>query len=279
MVRAHAAISCERRGWAARNSLTTVVGALFPMAAQAKTFRALSLRTHAGPAWTSFCEPAMKYEPATTTSAVDSGHPKRGERRLPHTRASIGAARNGTVTSSSSTSLWRTLPRLVRRPATTSSAPHAATSATRRTRHDAGPTATTAAATTPTTCRSRICPADGMPGSRRVTPNGRHSAGGCSASVGYGHPISRSPMAAAIARWTTASRASDPGANSRRSAVIGTPRRGRGSPGVPPEPAPSTRSGRCARRRPPPRRAAAPLPATPGRWRRGGRAAARAAPA
>lgn len=64
-----------RRRWPARKELTTVVGALLLNDAHARTFCMLSLVTHADPECTSFCQPAKKYDPATTTVAVLSGQP------------------------------------------------------------------------------------------------------------------------------------------------------------------------------------------------------------
>lgn len=106
---------------------------------------------------------------------VRNGHPWCGEGRRSCQRRTTGAHRKGTHTSSSSTSLCRILPRLLRKPASASRQIHAMAKAARR--PWAEPRATTAA-TVPTTCRPAMTASGGIPPSQERNHTGRNSADG-----------------------------------------------------------------------------------------------------
>jgi len=93
-------------------------------------------------------------------------------------RASPGAARSGTAASSSRTSLWRILPRLSFKPASTSRDAHAIANAAAGRRWAMAKTA----ATTPTIWSAAMTPTDGIDGSHDRNGGGSNSDAGWPAS-------------------------------------------------------------------------------------------------
>src|SRR5215218_9648921 len=129
---------------------------------------------------------------------------------------------SGTRQSSSSTSLWTTLPRLE----VIATSGRAASQATGRVTRVSSPTVASTAAPRASAWRAATTSGDGIRSSSRRNEIGRNSAAGWLASSGWGPLASRTASSPPSPTRTAASRRGSPGANSHPSA-----RRSAASPG------------------------------------------------